>query len=160
MYLKLWRFAALMLTAFSLSLSMTHLLELPRRMLFDQELWVRLTVFENLYALFGSVGAFFEISAILTAFVVAFLVRKHGKVFYWTLGGAVLLLSAFIGWIIFINSANAELARWLTNPIPPDWTSTRDQWEYTHAVNAFIKIFGMSALVISVVADTNINKNQ
>ena len=68
MIVKTFRFAAIMLTAFSLSLSMTHLLEFPQRMKFDQELWVRVTVFENLYTLFGSVGAVFEIGAILTAF--------------------------------------------------------------------------------------------
>lgn len=154
MNVKIWRFIALMLAAFSLSLSMTHLLEFPRRMLFDKDLWVRVTVTEGIYALFGSIGAFFELGAILTAFVVAFLVRKRGKIFYWTLGGALLLLIAFISWVIFVNSANAELARWLTEPVPADWTKTRDQWEYAHAVNAFIKIFGLAALVVSVVADT------
>ncbi len=32
-----------------------------------------------------------------------------------------------------------------------DWTRYRDQWEYAHAVNAFIKIIGLSLLVISVI---------
>jgi len=150
MSVKIGRFIALMLTAFSLSLSMTHLLEFPRRMLFDKDLWVRVTVFEGVYALFGSLGAIFEVGAILSAFVVAYLVRGRGKVFYWTLGGAGLLLLAFISWIVFVNSANAEPARWLTNPVPADWTKTRDRWEYAHAVNAFIKIAGLSALVISL----------
>jgi hypothetical protein len=44
--------------------------------------------------LFGSVGAAFEITAILTAIVLAFLVRKHGSTFYWTLGGAILSVSS------------------------------------------------------------------
>ena len=108
MSVKIARFIALMLATFSLSLSMTHLLEFPRRMLFDKELWVRVTVTEGVYALFGSVGAVFEIGAILAAFLVAFLVRRRGKIFYWTLGGAFLLLTAFISWIIFVNSANAD----------------------------------------------------
>ncbi len=154
MSVKFWRFTALLLAAFSLSLSMAHLLEFPRRMLFDKDLWVRVTVFEGVYALFGSVGAFFEIGAILAAFVVAFLVRRRGKVFYWTLGGAGLLFAALLSWIVFVNSANAELTRWLTNPVPPNWTQTRDQWEYAHAVNAFIKIAGFSALLISVLIGT------
>ena len=160
MFLKSWRFTALMLAAFSLSLSMTHLLEFPRRMLFDKELWVRVTVTEGVYAMFGSVGAFFELGAIIAAFLVAFLVLKRGKIFYWTLSGAILLLIAFISWIIFVASANAELAHWLTAPAPANWTETRNQWEYAHAVNAFIKIFGMAALCISVVADTNKTNEQ
>ena len=76
-FIRTWQFITLMLAAFSLSLSMTHLLELPQRMQFDRQLWVRVTVVENVYKLFGSVGAAFEITAIITAIVLAFLVRKQ-----------------------------------------------------------------------------------
>nr|WP_144051352.1 DUF1772 domain-containing protein [Calothrix sp. PCC 7507] len=143
-----------MLASFSLSLSMTHLLELPQRMQFDQQLWVKVTVFENVYKLFGSVGAAFEITAILTAIVLVFLVRKRGSSFYWTLGGVIFLVLAFVSWIIFVTPMNAEFAKWLTNPIPQDWMRYRNQWEYTHAINALIKIIGLSLLVISVLVET------
>ena len=152
--IQAWRFITLMLASFSLSLSIAHLLELPQRMRFDQQLWVRVTVFENVYKLFGSVGAVFEIIAILTAIVLIFLVSKRGSTFYWTLGGAILLVLAFVSWIVFVAPMNAEFARWLTNPVPADWTRYRDQWEYAHAVNAFIKIIGLSLLVISVLVET------
>ena len=130
-FIRAWRFITLMLASFSLSLSMTHLLELPQRMQFDQQLWVKVTVFENVYKLFGSVGSVFEITAILTAIVLA-----------------------FVSWIMFVAPMNAEFAKWLTNPIPADWTRYRDQWEYAHAVNALIKIIGLSLLVISVLVET------
>ena len=153
-FIRAWRFITLMLASFSLSLSMTHLLELPQRMRFDQQLWVKVTVFENVYRLFGSVGSVFEITAILTAIVLVFLVRRRGSTFYWTLGGAILLVLAFVSWIMFVAPMNAEFAKWLTNPIPADWTRYRDQWEYAHAVNAFIKIIGLSLLVISMLVET------
>ena len=153
-FIRSWRFITLMLASFSLSLTMTHLLELPQRMQFDQQLWVRVTVVENVYKLFGSVGAVFEITAIITAIVLAFLVRKHGSTFYWTLGGAIVLVLAFVSWIVFVAPMNAEFAKWLTNPVPADWTRYRDQWEYAHAVNAFIKIMGLSLLAISVIVET------
>ena len=35
-----------------------------------------------------------------------------------------------------------------------DWTHWRDQWEYAHAMNALIKIIGLSLLVISVLIET------
>ncbi len=143
-----------MLASFSLSLSMTHLLELPQRMQFDQQLWVRVTIIKNIYRLFGTVGATFEIAAILTAIILAFLVRKHGSTFYWTLGGAMLLIMAFVSWIVFIAPMNAEFAKWLTTPIPSNWMQYRDQWEYAHAANAFIKIIGLSLLIISVLVET------
>jgi hypothetical protein len=157
-FIRVWRFITLMLASFSLSLSMTHLLELPQRMQFDQELWVRVTVFANIYRLFGSVGAAFEITAILTAIVLLFLVRKQGSTFYWTLGGLLLLVLALVSWIMFVAPMNAEFAQWLTNPVPVDWTRYRNQWEYAHAVNAFIKIIGLSLLMISVLVETPKNR--
>jgi uncharacterized membrane protein len=143
-----------MLASLSLSLSMTHLLELPQRMQFDRQLWVRVTVLENVYKLFGSVGAAFEITAILTAIVLVFLVRRRGSTFYWTLGGAIFLVLAFVSWIMFVAPMNAEFAKWLTNPIPADWRQYRNQWEYAHAINALLKIIGLSLLVISVLVET------
>lgn len=156
--LRMWRFITIMLTSFSLSLSMAHLMELPRRIQFDQELWVRVTVFENVYRYFGIVGAVFEISAILTAIVLVFLMPRKSSAFYWALGGAILLVVAFISWILFVAPMNAEFARWLTNPIPQDWTRYRDQWEYTHAINALIKIVGLSLIVVSALIETPRNK--
>ena len=153
-FIRAWRFITLMLASFSLSLSMAHLLELPQRMQFDQKLWVKVTVFENVYKLFGSVGAAFEITAILTAIVLVFLVRKRASSFYWTLGGVIFLVLAFVSWIIFVAPMNAEFAKWLTNPIPADWMRYRYQWEYAHAINALIKIIGLSLLVISVLVET------
>jgi hypothetical protein len=153
-FIRSWRFITLMLASLSLSLSMTHLLELPQRMRFDQQLWVRVTVFENVYKLFGSVGAVFELAAILTSLVLVFLVRKRGLTLYWTLGGTICLILAFVSWIAFVAPMNAEFALWLTNPIPVDWTRYRDQWEYAHAVNALIKIIGLSLLTIAVVVET------
>jgi hypothetical protein len=152
--IRLWRFITIMLASLSLGLSMAHLLELPRRMQFDQQLWVRVTVFENVYRYFGSVGAAFEIGSVLAAIVLAFLVRKRGSTFYWTLGGAILLVLALVSWVIFVAPMNAEFATWLTNPVPPDWTRYRNQWEYAHAVNALLKMIGLSSLVISVLVET------
>lgn len=151
---RMWQFITIMLTSLSLSLSMAHLVELPQRIKFDRQLWVEVTVFKNVYRLFGSVGAVFEVGAILTAIVLAFLVRKRRSAFYWTLGGAVLLVLAFVSWIVFVAPMNAEFARWLTNPIPANWTRYRDQWEYAHATNAIIKIFGLSLLVLSALVET------
>jgi len=62
--------------------------------------------------------------------------------------------ASVVSFIMFVLPMNAEFAQWLTNPIPADWTRYRDQWEYAHAVNALIKILGLSLLVISVLVET------
>jgi uncharacterized membrane protein len=154
MSIKTWRFVMLMLTTLSVGLSMAHLLELPPRMKFDQHLWVEVTVLHGVYTLFGTIGAFFECGSVMTAFIVAFLVRKRGQTVYWTLGGAVVLLAALVSWILFVAPMNTKFATWLTNPIPSNWTRYRDQWEYTHALNACIKIIGLSLLLLSVIRET------
>ena len=159
-FIKTWQFITLMLASLSLSISMTHLLEMPQRMQFDQQLWVRVTVFENVYRLFGSVGAVFEITAILTAIGLVFLVRERGITVYWTLAGAVLLMLAFVSWIVFVAPMNAEFAKWLTNPIPVDWMRYRNQWEYAHAINACIKIMGLSCLTIGALVQSPENRVQ
>ena len=130
-------------------------------MKFDQQLWVRVAVFENVYKLFGTVGAAFEITAVLTAIMMTFLVRvgvasqneNRGATFYWIMGGAIFLLLALVSWIVFVAPMNAEFARWLTKPIPVDWTRYRNQWEYAHAVNAVIKIMGLSSIAVSVLVE-------
>lgn len=154
MLIKTWRFVMLLLATFSVSLSMTHLLELLPRMRFEERLWVEVTVFQGVYTLFGSIGAVFECGAIVTAFIVAFLVRRRGQTFYWTVSGAIILLVAFVSWILFVAPMNTVFATWLTNPVPPDWTRYRNQWEYAHAINAFIKIAGLSLLLLSVIIET------
>jgi len=155
MVLRTWRFLTLMLASLSLSPSMAHLLEMPQRLKFNQQLWVDVTVFSNVYRWFGSVGALFEVGAILAAIALTILVRKHRSVFYWTLAGTLLLITAFVSWILFIAPMNAEFAQWLTNPIPADWTRYRDQWEYAHAINAVIKLLALSLLVFSVLLGTS-----
>ena len=64
------------------------------------------------------------------------------------------MVLAFVSWIMFVAPMNTEFSKWLTYPIPVDWMRYRNQWEYAHAVNAFIKVIGLSVLVISVLVET------
>jgi hypothetical protein len=38
--------------------------------------------------------------------------------------------------------------------MPADWTRVRDQWETTHAVRFALQLAGLSALLLSVIAET------
>ncbi|WP_461054419.1 hypothetical protein [Spirosoma arcticum] len=38
--------------------------------------------------------------------------------------------------------------------LPIDWTSLRNQWEYTHAARAYLHIVALGALVISILVET------
>jgi hypothetical protein len=151
--LRIWRFIALVLTALSMGLSFAHLLELPPKMLFDGQLWVTITT-KDLYYLFGSVGAVIEVGSIVTAIVLAFLMRDRGLVFAFTLGGAILLALALALWFVFIAPVNAQLAKWTSTSFPSDWMRYRDRWEYAHAINAIIKLVAFGLLICSILVET------
>ena len=154
MLLKMWRFITIISTALSAGMSFAHLLELPPRFFyFDAQFWVATTT-KGLYYLFGTVGAGIEVGSILTAIVLAFLMRGRGSAFYLTSGGAILVTLALALWFIFIAPVNAELATWTPTSFPADWVRYRNQWEYTHAANAVIKIIALSSLVLSVIVET------
>ena len=154
MLLKALRFITIIFTALSAGLSFAHLLELPPRVYyFDAKLWVETTT-RGLYALFGTVGAVTEIGSILIAVVLALLLRGRGTTFYLALAGAILLALAFVLWVAFVAPVNAELAKWTADSFPADWARYRDQWEYTHATNAVIKIVALSLLTLSVIVET------
>ena len=127
MLLKIWRFAVILLAALSMSLSVCHLFEMPQRLKFDQALWVKVTVFENIFKYFGSVGALFEVGSVLTAIVLIFLVHKYGNTFYLTLGGAILLIVALASWMMFVAPVNMEMLNWFNGqPIPADFNEWRN----------------------------------
>lgn len=99
-------------------------------------------------------GAVAEIGSILTAIVLTLFTRGRGTAFHLTLAGAILLTLAFASWVAFIAPVNAELATWTPDSFPADWSRYRDQWEYTYATNAVIKLVALSSLVLSVIVET------
>ena len=155
MLIKATRFVALLLAALTLGLGFCHLMQLPSRMGWDQYLWVGSTVQGGLYAMFGSVGAIIGIVAIVVLFILAYLVREHGRPgFGLALAAAVLFAAAFALWWVLVYPANVELAKWVNGPVPADWTETRARWEWGHASIAVIELLGFAALIWSVLADT------
>jgi hypothetical protein len=46
------------------------------------------------------------------------------------------------------------MVNWTPESLPANFEELRDQWEYTHAARAILQIFGLGALVLSVLAET------
>jgi hypothetical protein len=154
MFLKVWRFIAVMLAALTLGLGFCHLMQLPARMAWDQYLWVGSTVQGGLYAWFGSVGAMISIAAILVLALNAYFVKEHGRPGYcMALLAALLFALAPVVWWAAVYPVHVELAKWVNGPVPDDWTIWRARWEWGHAAIALIEFLGFAALVWSVLAD-------
>lgn len=154
MLLRTWRFITLMLTSLSMAMAFCHLLQMPPRMNYDSALW--LTTTQSLFQYFGTVGAFIEGGAWISAILLALFVRKHKPAFRLTAIGAGCLLAAHVAFWWFIFPINAEIGRWTLDTIPANWTRIRSQWEYTHATRAILQILGLASLLLSVLAETNI----
>ena len=155
MLLKGTRFVAIVLAALTLGLGFCHLMQLPSRLGWDQYLWVGSTVQGGLYAAFGSVGALIGIAAIVVLFLLAYFVRERRRPgFGFSLAAAVLYAAAFLLWWVLVYPTNVELAKWVTGPVPADWTSYRAHWEWGHAIIALTEFLGFAALVAAVLAYT------
>ncbi|HWQ52139.1 MAG TPA: hypothetical protein VN442_00545 [Bryobacteraceae bacterium] len=150
--LRIWRFIGIYLTALTLSLTFCHLLEMPRKMLYDEALYM--AVQHSLYLYFAWVGAIVEVGAVISLTALSLLTRKRGLIFRLTLGATICVAAGLAVWFVFVSPANAQMARWSGVPLPPDWTDVRRQWEFGHAASAVVDLIGFGALVLSVLIDT------
>ena len=155
MVLKGTRFVAIMLAALTLGLGFCHLMQLPSRMGWDQYLWVGSTVQGGLYNLFGSVGAVIFVATVIALALLAYFTREHGRPgFPLALSAALLFTLAFVLWWMLVYPVNVELAKWVTGPVPADWTDYRARWEWGHAITALTEFLSFAALIAAVLADT------
>jgi len=150
MILRTWRFFTIIFASLSMAMAFCHLLQLPPRMSYDGAQWIAT---QNLYQLFGTVGALIEVGALLFVTILSLMVWLR-PAFQWTLFATVCLLAAHAAWWMFIAPVNVEIATWTPDTIPADWMGWRNQWEYTHTVRAILDILGLSALVLSVLVET------
>lgn len=153
MTVRAWYAAALLLTALTMGLTFGRALEALPKLRWDAELY--LAVQPNLYYVFGRVGAVTELGAIVSAFVLALLVRRRPRVFGWTLAGALILLLSLAVWVVFIAPANAQTGAWQQAGVAPaNWARWRTQWEAAQAASFVLHLLGFAALVRSVLLET------
>lgn len=150
--LKIWRFIAIMLTALSMGTALCHLLEMPPKLHIDGALW--LTLLQTLYPpAFGTIGALFEVGAVLATVVLVFLVRQRRPAFGWTLLGAFCLVATHAIFWIWIAPVNAAMTPLTPATLPATWMELRNQWEYTHVARAILQIIALGALVFSILVE-------
>ena len=145
MFLRIWQFLTIMLNALTMGLLFSHLLEMPQKMQYSAPLYLQVT--HTLYHLFGSIGGPLEVSGLLFAIVLCFLVRSSPFDYVLTIAATALFAAALILWILYVAPANAQFASWTSESIPANWTRVRNQWEHTHAADASLVFAGVSLLV-------------
>ena len=147
-----WSFVTLVLAALALGAPLAHALEMPVRRTYDPGLYVMVT--HTLYFHFATVGAAFEVGAVVAAAVLAALIwrdsRTRALARGWVLAGAASLAVAHVIWWLLIMPVNLEFATWTPQAVPADWMRLRDQWEFTHTARAGLFLLGFCGLLAAV----------
>jgi Domain of unknown function (DUF1772) len=148
---NLWRFS-LISTAVSMTAAVAHFMELPAKMRYEPQLYVRLH--RTLYPNFGRMAGPAESLAVVSANALAWWTRRHRPdAFRWTATAAACLTAAHgIFWAV-VQPVNADMVRWPLDAIPEDWKAQRDRWEYGHAVRAGLVTAALGALTLSNMSD-------
>jgi hypothetical protein len=154
MSLRLVRFVVVMLAALSLGFGIGHLMELPARTAWDQDLWVGATAQGGLYRLSGPLGALIQIVTVVALIGLAVLVRRlRADGLALTVLAAVLFITGLLFWWILVYPVNVELATWVNGPVPTNWVEWRRIWEWGQAANGLLMLAGFAALVASVIVE-------
>ncbi|MGH7930811.1 MAG: DUF1772 domain-containing protein [Candidatus Binatia bacterium] len=152
--LRFWRFLAVVLAALALTMTSAHVLELPQKMQYDQQLYSAVNT--TMYKYFAIIGGIYSMGSIVVAGILAYFVRKHRLAFRWALAGTLLLVIWFISWLTVVAPVNNQVAAALEatpEAVPALWMQLRERWEYGHALGFVIQLFGFCAIVISVLVD-------
>src|SRR5215510_10549884 len=155
MFLKIWRCITIVLAALALTMESAHVLELPQKMQYNAQMYAAVNT--TLYRYFAIVGGVYQVSSIVAAAILVFLVRKHRSAFGWTLAGALCLLLAFGLWLAVVAPVNSEVAEALRSApesVPTVWMRLRTRWEYGHAAGFVVQLIGFCALVLAVLVET------
>ena len=155
MALRSWRLVTLLLAALALTMTSAHLLELPQKMEYSAELYSMVNT--TMYRYFAIIGGAYTVGSILSAAVLAALVRHRGAAFRWTTVGLAFLCLAFASWLALVAPVNQRIAAALErapDTVPAMWQLLRDRWEYGHATGFVLQLVGFAALVVSVLVET------
>jgi hypothetical protein len=155
--LQTCRFLTLVLAALGLAPGVAHILELPPKMHYEAQMYAAVT--STLYRLFGSVGAAFQLGAILMAAALTFLVRRR-PAFRLTLFGTLGLVLSLGLWAALVAPVNArwfEVIQSAPAAVPAAYLRLRPRWEYGHVVACAAWFTGFSLLVLSVVRETSVH---
>lgn len=139
------RLAALILTALALVPAGAHLASLLNKIHSTPEAYMVMQQAYRGWALFGIV-----IFGALLATALNTIVMRRQRAPFWLSLVAFLLLAAtqFIFWI-YTYPANVVTRDWTV--MPDNFEGWRQQWEYSHAVNAVLTLLAFILLAISVI---------
>ena len=153
MFLRVFRFLTVTLVALGLSLGVAHTLELPVKMTYDGALYMAVT--STLYRLYGSVGAIFQMGALLAVALLCWFVRGR-RGFRWTVAALIALIVSLGLWAALVQPVNVQWGHVLQSDpsaAPAAYLRLRAQWEYGHVAACLAWLAGFACIVLSLLVE-------
>jgi hypothetical protein len=158
MFLQIMRFITLMLAALGMTMGAAHVLELVPKMQYNAQMYKEVN--STLYLFYGIVGGVIQVSSIIAAVVLAFLVRGR-PAFRLTIFGTLCLVLSLGLWFILVQPVNTEWGEVLRAApeatVLESYMRLRDRWEYGHVTAFTAWVGGVSLLVLSVIIETPVD---
>ena len=139
MWLTAFRFLAVVVTGLALTGPAAHLFSLANKMPLAKDQYF---IAQQVYNGWWKVGLLLPAALVCNA-VLAVPARSDRSAMILAAIAAGLVLLELIIFTVWTQPANAATSNWTTEP--DNWAALRDQWEYSHAVNAFVMFVAFCA---------------
>src|SRR3954470_19657535 len=130
MSLRVVQFLAVVFTALALIPAGAHLFALPNKIDLPRDAYLTVQGIYAGWAWFGII----DLAALIMNIVQAIKLRGQRRAFSFAMPAALCFVVFFVIFFTWTFPANQVTANWTT--LPEDWSGLRQEWEYSHAVNA------------------------
>jgi hypothetical protein len=145
MALRMVQFLAIVLTALALVPTGAHLFELPNKINLSRDAYLTVQGVYAGWALFGII----DLAALVTNVVLAVRLRRQHPAFSFAVVAVLCFVVFFVIFFTWTFPANQATANWTT--MPDDWSGLRQEWEYSHAVNAAVMLIALCSVTLAVI---------
>jgi hypothetical protein len=145
MSLRVVQFLAALLTALAFVPAGAHLFELPNKVDLPRDAYLTVQSIYAGWAWFGIV----DLAALIMNVVLAVKLRRQRPAVYFATAAALCFVMFFAIFFTWTFPANQATANWTT--LPDDWSRLRQEWEFSHAVNAVVMLIALCSVTLAVI---------
>jgi hypothetical protein len=143
--MKTLTFFAVLLTALALAPGAAHLLSLPNKIGLPQEQYF---IAQGVYAGWAWTGVLLFAAMFVNLALAVMMHRRSARApAALAFAGFVLIAVMFGIFFAWTYPANVATANWTR--APANWQALREQWEYSHAANAFVMLAALCSVISS-----------
>jgi hypothetical protein len=148
MYLYAWCLITLVTAALVLGTSFAHMLQIRPARRYGAKQWLEMQ--QHFYPSYAAAAGIIEPLAIVTAAVLAFVLRDWRPSMLTAIAGSACLAIAFVFVSLMVTTRiNAQVSQWKAGALPVDWESSRRRLELAHILRLTLHLAGFALLVLA-----------